>query len=365
MTNLNKPARVLIAEDDGRLREVLLELLSASDAVEVVAVATNAVELATLLSDHHPDVAVVDTRLLSEDASDAVAQILRHSPATKLVCMSASADPSRIAGFLSSGAVGYIVKGQDHPSVLEAIKRAATGETVIPREVLNVFMEDHDSSGPDTQSDPAPWTSLVSALEAERRRIAGDIHDDPLQIMAVASMRLGMLRDRLTDPALQEVVDQTRNSVQAAVGRLRSVLFELRPHALELDGLAAAIQVYLEETLTPTGIKFSFESELTCEPAEVVQAVVYRIAQEALTNARKHSKASLITVRLWEQDEGIWLQVTDDGVGFDSDSPACAGHLGRATMRDRAALAAGLLQTFSGAGEGTRILAWVPNNDQE
>ena len=92
---------------------------------------------------------------------------------------------------------------------------------------------------------------------------------------------------------------------------------------------------------------------------------MYRILQEALTNVRKHSEASNVTVRLEERDGGYLASVVDDGVGFEvGDSQQVPGHLGLAGMRERALLAGGWLRVTSAPRRGTRIDVWTPSDPQ-
>ena len=88
--------------------------------------------------------------------------------------------------------------------------------------------------------------SLVHAEEDERKRIAGDIHDDPMQKIVATNMRLQLLRRQLSDPAHLEVLDKLLSTVRGSITSLRHLIFELRPHALDQDGLAPALREYLE-----------------------------------------------------------------------------------------------------------------------
>ena len=131
---------------------------------------------------------------------------------------------------------------------------------------------------------------LLSAQEDERRRIAGDIHDDPLQLLVAVTMRLDLFRREFSDPAQVEHISQLREWIRAAVAKLRNLMFELRPPILEEEGLAAAIDEYaaqwnLEQTVT-------IHDRLSEEPPDEQRLLLYRIAQEAFANIRKHSRAT-------------------------------------------------------------------------
>ena len=205
---------------------------------------------------------------------------------------------------------------------------------------------------------------LLSAQEDERRRIAGDIHDDPLQLLVAVTMRLDIFRRELGDPAQVEHISELREWIRAAVAKLRNLMFELRPPILDEEGLAAAIDEYatywnLEQSVT---IHDGFSEE----PPEEQRLLLYRIAQEAFANIRKHAKASSIDITLEQQDQIFLVRMVDDGVGFDPGSVVGAkdGHIGLSSMRERAEMAGGGCRIQSLPGEGTTVEFWVPTTLQ-
>ncbi|MBI2237902.1 MAG: PAS domain-containing protein, partial [Actinobacteria bacterium] len=107
---------------------------------------------------------------------------------------------------------------------------------------------------------------LVGAQEEERRRIAGDIHDDSVQMMTAVGLRLQALRKRETSEEKIEAIDRLEQSVSLAIGRLRHLLFELRPPAIDRDGLAAALRQYLEDVRDEAGIEVHLDDRLVTEP---------------------------------------------------------------------------------------------------
>jgi PAS domain S-box-containing protein len=201
---------------------------------------------------------------------------------------------------------------------------------------------------------------FVAAAEEERRRIADDIHDDSIQAITAAGMRLQILRRSLRDPQQLEFLTELEQTIQLSISRLRHLLFELRPHALDSEGLSAALQMYLEESQDePT--TYTLEDRLRSQPPEAARIILYRIAQEALANVRKHAAAQQVTVSLDERENGFLLRVVDDGVGFTADAATPApGHLGLVGMRERATLAGGFLRVDSQPSSGTTVEVWVP-----
>ncbi len=202
---------------------------------------------------------------------------------------------------------------------------------------------------------------FVSAAEEERRRIAEDIHDDSIQAIAAAGLRLQLLRRELVDPNHLALLAQLEETIQLSITRLRHLLFGLRPPALDQEGLAPALRMYLEQTDDQSATRFSLEDKLHAEPRQEARVILYRIAQEALTNVRKHAEAESAEIRLEEREGGYFVRITDDGVGFavNGSSPA-PGHLGLATMRERAELSGGRLLVESAPQSGTTVEVWIP-----
>ena len=138
---------------------------------------------------------------------------------------------------------------------------------------------------------------IETAQEEERRRIAADIHDDPIQVMSAVDLRLAMLAEQpetITTAALGELQSTVRGSIE----RLRSLVFELRPAALDSEGLVVAIDQYLARSAKETGWTHEVVDELTHEPEPELRAALYRIVQEAVANAHKHADARHVSVCL-------------------------------------------------------------------
>jgi PAS domain S-box-containing protein len=202
---------------------------------------------------------------------------------------------------------------------------------------------------------------LQTAQEAERRSIAADIHDDPIQVMSAVDMRLQMLA---TFPATATTDDlvQIEADVKGAIERLRSLLFELRPTALDRDGLVPALRLYLEHTAKGTGWQVEVRDGLEQEPDPDLRALLYRIAQEGVSNARKHAHARRVEIDVATVDDGVGLRVSDDGRGFVADpaAPPEPGHFGLTTLVERAELAGGWSRVTSAPGAGTTVECWLP-----
>jgi PAS domain S-box-containing protein len=200
---------------------------------------------------------------------------------------------------------------------------------------------------------------IETAQEEERRRIAADIHDDPIQVMSAVDMRLQLLLARPERVDAHEI-GELAEELRSAIDRLRNLLFELRPVALDLEGLSPAIAMYLEHSAKETGWSWEIINELDEEPPEEARVSFYRIAQEGVSNVRKHANATHVDVRLTSIDDGLLLRITDDGDGFEPSEKAPAGHIGLATVTERAELAGGWCTVRSTLGEGSVLECWLP-----
>jgi PAS domain S-box-containing protein len=201
---------------------------------------------------------------------------------------------------------------------------------------------------------------LVSAQEEERTRLAAAIHDDPVQKMTAVALRLQMLRGKLSDREDVAALEQLEGTVELAIARLRSLLFELRPPSLDRAGLADTIREYVSYAngqLPECGL----DNQLVSEPSDETRTVAYRIAVEALSNVQRHAHAQHVEVMLVERDGGLSLRIRDDGVGIPPDLLAGEGrHVGLSSIRERAEMAGGWGRIESRPGTGTTIEAWLP-----
>jgi signal transduction histidine kinase len=207
---------------------------------------------------------------------------------------------------------------------------------------------------------------LVAAEEETRRRIAADIHDDTAQAVAAAGLRIDALAADLKDPAARETALNARVALAEANRRLRRLLFELRPPALDEAGLAAALELFLTDAFGDDGFDWRVENRLDGEPNPEVRAILYRVALEALTNVRKHARASVVDVRVERRGVGVAVRIRDDGDGFElpePDAPPAPGHFGLVSMRERAEAAGGRLAMTSAPGQGTTVDFWMPEQN--
>jgi signal transduction histidine kinase len=200
----------------------------------------------------------------------------------------------------------------------------------------------------------------LAALE-ERQKLARELHDSVSQALFGIGLGARTARTQLDrDPAkVAEPLDYVVSLAEAGLTEMRALIFELRPDALELEGLVGSLEKQLAALRARHGL--DIDADLGDEPETTfeVKETIYRIAQETLNNVVKHARARTITVHLTQGGAGIRLEIGDDGVGFDptGDFP---GHLGLRSMRERAARIGAVLELESAPGQGTRTCILVP-----
>ena len=203
---------------------------------------------------------------------------------------------------------------------------------------------------------------LVQAEEAERRRIAGELHDRVGQSLSALNINLDIvLKDATLAPPARQRLEDSLGLVDGTLQSIENVMAELRPPLLDEYGLAAALGWHAEEFSRRTGIavRVADGAPEAVKGLRVETALaLFRIAQEALNNAAKHSRARSVSIEISADENQVVLAVRDDGRGFDP-SAARRGRWGMTTMRERAEAAGGQLEVQSAPGEGTRVVATV------
>jgi len=206
---------------------------------------------------------------------------------------------------------------------------------------------------------------FLAAQEEERRRVAYDIHDGLAQTAAAAHHHLQACACQHPpgSPQGQEQLDEALELVRGVVGEARQVIYDLRPTVLDDFGLAAAVRLQVE-TLQAEGWEVGLEEALGDErlPPEV-ETTLFRVAQEALTNVRKHARASRVRVALDRSGNAVRLLVRDEGRGFQPDEATRSNgpgeRVGLSGMRERVSLLGGRFELHSEPGSGTTVKAEV------
>jgi PAS domain S-box-containing protein len=205
-----------------------------------------------------------------------------------------------------------------------------------------------------------PEARALAMLVGERRRLARELQDAVVQVLygiVLGARAARILLDRAPGQAA-EPIEYVLSLAEAGLAEARALIFDLRPEALETEGLVAA----LTKQAAPLSARHGIEvhTDFCDEPALPldIKEALYRIAQEAMHNTVKHAQAGRVDLRLADRAGTIVLEICDDGKGFDPAS-SFPGHLGLRSMSERATQLGGTLQIESAPGRGTRVRAEI------
>ena len=200
---------------------------------------------------------------------------------------------------------------------------------------------------------------VLRAQERERRRLASDLHDEVNQALTAILLRLEALAQD-TEPERAAEVAELKRLVNQAMEELLNLARHLRPAALDDHGLVAAVNGQLKSFAARAGTRVHLSAEGELDGlGEDEQTAVYRVVQEALTNAGRHAGATAVQVELSRGREGTLLRVSDDGRGFDAGASRNGG-LGLEGMAERARVVGGELDVRSAPGGGTTVTMRLP-----
>ncbi len=205
-----------------------------------------------------------------------------------------------------------------------------------------------------------------AAIEAERNRIARDLHDGPVQGVSAASLSLEaallMIRAGDVDEGVA-VLTKIREELAGEADALRRLMSGLRPPVLEERGLLPALRETLVRFGAEQDVETDFSGRVDTPLPEDLETLAFRLVQEALSNAAKHSEATQVMVTVQASDSMLRVEIEDDGKGFDAGLARDflrEGRVGLASMRERVELASGTLVVRSSPGRGTSIVATLP-----
>jgi GAF domain-containing protein/CHASE1-domain containing sensor protein len=203
---------------------------------------------------------------------------------------------------------------------------------------------------------------LLEAQEAERRRIAHELHDEAGQLLASVHLALESTISGLP-PHFRVGFHQVRSHLDAIETQLRRLAHELRPTILDDLGLLPALQSLAQRVAERTRLCIRVDSTLAGRLAPAVETALYRIMQEGLTNITRHAAATHVDLQLWRDDECVHGRLHDDGVGFEVEhvmGQTGARGLGLLGIRERLEALGGTLQIISAPGQGTTLQITLP-----
>jgi two-component system sensor histidine kinase UhpB len=235
------------------------------------------------------------------------------------------------------------------PPVADAVPDSEAGELALTfNDMLDrLRTERRDATG-----------RVLLAQEAERLRIAQELHDQVGQELTAVLLLLSSLESKAPEE-LRTAVLEAQNSVRASLEDVRRIAIDLRPEALDDLGLESALAVLCDRFAQRTGIEISYEvSEPVPELSTEAELVVYRVAQEALTNVARHSGSAAAELSLRSDAGRVVLTVRDHGRGLGSDQAPGSGIRG---MRERAGLIGATLEFGGVPGGGSEVRLEMPS----
>ena len=200
--------------------------------------------------------------------------------------------------------------------------------------------------------------AAVRASDAERLRIARDLHDGVVQDLAGSSMTLSTLAAR-SEGAVSEELEEVGRSLRVSMRSLRSLLVEIYPPDLHTAGLAAAVHDLLAP-IVAAGIEVDSDISGDERASDAAVALVWRIAQEAVRNVARHAGATRMSLTIRGEDDRLVLEVVDDGVGFDPGTAPDDAHFGLRAAESLVREYGGSMEVESAQGSGTLVRVEVP-----
>lgn len=257
----------------------------------------------------------------------------------------------------------------------EALERDMRANQHALKQLEQLIRQIEMSSGALTGADEAnagdPWllalrAQIIQGREEERIRLAREVHDGPAQVLANSLMLIEhsyTLAQQSGIEKLELVLTRMREATREGLQEVRRFIADLRPGALDDQGLAAALGEYIRNYNNAYAAKVVLEAEPLPRLPRETEIVLYRIVQEALQNAHKYARGAATTVRIAEQAGRLLLAIRDEGPGFDPHEVARrAGrsNWGLTSMRERAELVGARFSVASSLGHGTEVTVSVP-----
>ena len=213
--------------------------------------------------------------------------------------------------------------------------------------------------------------AMIEAAESERAGLARELHDGPIQHLATLNFETALALMALDEgdvPAATTSIDSLQRGLTQEVDQLRTLMSDLRPPALDENGLVEALRDQVTRFGERSGIDAWYSADLLDRLEPAVETILYRAVQESLINIQKHARARNVTVRVGSDHEGTTLMITDDGVGFDviqRRAMVREGHLGLVAMKERVEMSEGEFEVHSQLGHGTTIRVVMPARVKE
>jgi signal transduction histidine kinase len=390
---MSQPAKILIVDDNPVVLFAVSHLLK-SEGFTVVEATTGKEGLAQARTEA-PDLVLLDVMLPDINGVELCRQIKAGSDTSQLFVVLLSSietsPDSQVTG-LEAGADGYIARPIENRELIARvqamlrIKRAESALRKAHDELEKRVAERTEELSCANAALKALSQRLVDVQEAERRFVARELHDEigqmvtGLKLMLETSVETRNAEREARDSAFRiprSAFDEALNIINDLMERVRQLSISLRPQMLDDLGLLTALDWHFKRYFKQTGIRVQFKhthcKRGTADPAFPVpksefprlptrlETAIFRIVQEALTNAARHARVKELSVRLWANAEQAGLQVRDEGAGFNTEEALRRGtSSGLSGMKERAELLGGEFILESTTGGGTCLTVELP-----
>lgn len=346
------PSRVeiLIVDDDEGILKLLSSFLESKGFR--VTQSRNLCEARQRVARGLPDLILLDYQLPDGVGMELLRELGEHSTVCSVVMMTGVAkdDVGLATDAMRLGAVDYLTKPFSL-TALESKVAASLAERELRRQRREELFRKRLFS-----------RQILAAVESERQRLSAELHDEIGQTLTTLKIQAELLLEEFQGPGEQlERLKSLSEGLSQSIEKLREIAQGLRPSALDKIGLEAALRRLLEECQSKGRVRIrSFFRGLQERLRPELELGVYRIVQEAVTNALKHAQASELAVNVIRGTKSISITVEDDGAGFAASGDFAGGGVGLLTMRERAESLKGILWVESVVGSGTCVSAELP-----
>ncbi len=325
-------ARILIV-DDQEANVRLLERILRNAGYTRLTSTTDSSKAAPLFSEVAPDLILLDLAMPGLDGFEVIKQITPLIPTESYVpilVLTADITPETKRRALSVGAMDFLSKPFDQAEVLLRIRNLLQTRSLhLQLKANNQILEEKVSER--THDLTKMLDLLLTAQEDERRRLSMDIHDGPLQSLAVSTVALNRAIKRLErgeTELIERELHHLRTSLAETIVEVRAVLADLSLDIVTDRGLIPALDAHIERFSSVTGIAVNLEDDIRRRLPNHIELLFYRLAQEALSNVRKHAEAKEVRLSFKIEGNSVHMVVADDGKGFDVDAVLRQRHAG-------------------------------------
>ena len=348
-----EPRTVLVVDDDQGLVRLIEKALQREALT--TASAGSATEARAWLSRHIPRLMLLDLKLPDLEGNDLVQELTRLEHCPPFIIITGQGDERVAVEMMKRGARDYLVKDASFLELVPAVVKRALEQIENERRLAEAVAERKRLE-----------KEILEISDRERRRIGQDLHDGLCQHLAGIELMSQVLEQKLASRSKADAAraGEIARHVRDAIGQTRSLARGLSPVTLEAEGLASALIELGASTEKLFGVECRVECREPVTPVPLSTATqLYRIAQEAVSNAIKHGKAKTVLVRLATVAEQVVLTIGDNGPGFRELPPRQTG-MGLRIMHYRAGIIGGILTMDNRPGGGAQVTCAVGANKE-